>query len=92
VQAASWTLKEQVSFDGDAVATRDWAAYPILNFSEVPEIEVSLIVRPELPGLGVGETAMGPTAAAIGNAVRRALGIRVRRLPITRDAILAATS
>jgi CO/xanthine dehydrogenase Mo-binding subunit len=92
VQAASWTLKEQVSFDGDAVATRDWEGYPILNFSEVPEIEVSLIVRPEMPGLGVGETAMGPTAAAIGNAVHRALGIRVRKLPITRDAILAAAS
>jgi len=92
VQSASWTLKERVNFDGDAVTTRDWEAYPILNFSEVPEIEVSLIVRPELPGLGVGETAMGPTAAAIGNAVHRALGIRVRTLPITRDAILAASS
>lgn len=91
IQSASWTLKEQVAFDGDAVATRDWASYPILHFSEVPEIDVSLIVRPELPGLGVGETAMGPTAAAIGNAVHRALGVRVRTLPITREAILAAS-
>ena len=92
VQSASWTLKERVSFDGDAVTTRDWEAYPILRFSEVPEIKVSLIVRPELPPLGVGETATGPTAAAIGNAVHRALGIRVRTLPITRDAIVAAAS
>lgn len=91
VQSASWTLKECVNFDGDAVTTRDWEAYPILSFSETPEIKVSLIVRPELPGLGVGETATGPTAAAIGNAVHRALGIRVRTLPITRDAILAAS-
>lgn len=92
VQSASWTLKERVSFEGDAVTTRDWEAYPILRFSEVPEIKVSLIVRPELPPLGVGETATGPTAAAIGNAVHRALGIRVRTLPITRDAIVAAAS
>ena len=28
-------------FDGDAIATRDWEGYPILRFSEVPEIEVS---------------------------------------------------
>jgi CO/xanthine dehydrogenase Mo-binding subunit len=90
VQSASWTLKERVNFDGDAVTTRDWEAYPILSFSETPDIKVSLIVRPELPALGVGETAAGPTAAAIGNAVHRALGIRVRALPITRDAILAA--
>lgn len=91
VQSASWTLKECVDFDGDAVVTRDWEAYPILSFSEVPEIEVQLIARPEMPPLGVGETAAGPTAAAIGNAVHRALGIRVRALPITRDAILAAS-
>jgi CO/xanthine dehydrogenase Mo-binding subunit len=92
IQSTSWTLKERVSFEGDAVTTRDWEGYPILRFSEVPEIKVDLIVRPELPGLGVGEVAMGPTAAAIGNGVRRALGIRVRNLPITRDAILAAAT
>lgn len=90
VQSASWTLKERVEFDGDAIATRDWASYPILRFSEVPEIEVSVIARPEAPPLGVGEAATGPTAAAIGNAVRAALGVRVRTLPITRDAIVAA--
>jgi CO/xanthine dehydrogenase Mo-binding subunit len=92
VQSASWTLKERVDFDGDAIATRDWEGYPILRFTEVPEISVSLIVRPEMPALGVGETATGPTAAAIGNAVHRALGVRVRTLPITRDAIVAAMS
>lgn len=91
VQSASWTLKERVDFDGDAVTTRDWEGYPILSFPETPEIKVSLIVRPEMPALGVGEAATGPTAAAIGNAVHRALGVRVRTLPITRDAILAAT-
>ncbi|MFN3745259.1 MAG: molybdopterin cofactor-binding domain-containing protein [Hyphomicrobiaceae bacterium] len=92
VQSASWTLKERVRFEDDAVTTRNWEAYPILRFSEVPEIDVSLIVRPELPALGVGEAATGPTAAAIGNAVHRALGIRIRTLPITREALLAAAS
>jgi nicotinate dehydrogenase subunit B len=90
IQSASWTLKERVAFDGDAIATRDWESYPILRFSEVPEIRVSVIARPEAPPLGVGEAATGPTAAAIGNAVRSALGVRVRALPITRDAIVAA--
>ena len=90
IQSASWTLKERVAFDGDAIATRDWAGYPILRFTEVPEIDVSVIARPEAPPLGVGEAATGPTAAAIGNAVRQALGVRVRALPITRDAIVAA--
>ena len=91
VQATSWTLKEAVAFSGDRVVTDSWSAYPILAFSEVPEIQVELIDHPELPPLGSGETSVGPTAAAIGNAVRRALGVRVPELPITREAVMAAS-
>lgn len=90
IQSASWTLIESVIHNGDAVATHDWAAYPIMRFSEVPEIDVRVLDRPEMPPLGVGEAATGATASAIGNAVRQALGVRIRRLPITRDAVLAA--
>jgi len=90
IQSASWTLKEAIAIDGDRIATDGWQAYPILTFSEVPSIEVDLMDRPEAPPLGVGETAVGPTAAAIGNAVKRALGVRVVDLPLSRDAIRAA--
>lgn len=90
IQAASWTLKEALAIDGDRIETDGWESYPILKFSEVPEIEVDLIDRPELPSLGVGETAIGTTGAAIGNAVKRALGLRMLNLPLTRDAIQAA--
>ena len=85
IQAASWTLKEQVRFADGGVASTDWASYPILKFSEVPEIEVRLVdARNEAP-LGLGEVAHGPTAAAIGNAVACALGARIRDLPLTRE-------
>jgi len=90
VQAASWTLKEAVGFDGEEVITTNWEAYPILTFAETPETAVDIIARPELPPLGVGEAAQGPMAAAIGNAVRRAAGVRIRALPITRDRLVAA--
>jgi CO/xanthine dehydrogenase Mo-binding subunit len=90
IQAASWTLKEAVNIDGDRIATNGWDNYPILKFSEVPSIKVELVDRPELPPLGVGETAIGPTGAAIGNAVKRVLGLRLAHLPLTRDAIQAA--
>jgi CO/xanthine dehydrogenase Mo-binding subunit len=40
--------------------------------------------------VGLGEVAQGPTAAAIGNAVARALGARIRNLPLTRARIAAA--
>jgi CO/xanthine dehydrogenase Mo-binding subunit len=90
VQAVSWTLKEQVRFDRTRITSRNWDDYPILTFAEAPAVDVVLLDRPGERSLGVGEGMQGPTAAAIGNAVFNALGVRVRDLPITRERILAA--
>jgi CO/xanthine dehydrogenase Mo-binding subunit len=90
VQAISMTLKEQVKVDQTGVTTLDWDSYPILKFSEVPEISTELVHAPDLPTLGMGECTFGPTAAAIGNAVAHALGTRIRDMPLTREQIAAA--
>ncbi|MFI5030075.1 MAG: molybdopterin cofactor-binding domain-containing protein [Reyranellales bacterium] len=90
VQALSWTLKEQVRFDDKGIASLDWDGYPILRFSEVPEIEAELVDGAGNPTLGVGECSCGPTAAAVGNAVAHALGVRIHDMPLTRDRILKA--
>jgi nicotinate dehydrogenase subunit B len=90
IHAVSMTLKEQVKLDGDGITSLDWASYPILKFSEVPEISTVIIHAPNEPTLGMGECTFGPTAAAIGNAVKHALGIRIRDMPLTRERIAAA--
>jgi CO/xanthine dehydrogenase Mo-binding subunit len=90
IQAVSWTTLEQVHFDRAQVTSQDWETYPILRFEQVPAVDVVLLNRPELPTLGSGEMTAGPTAAAIGNALADALGVRVRSLPLTPDAIVAA--
>ena len=87
IQAASMTLKEQVTMAGEGISSLDWEHYPILKFSEVPEIDTVLIDAPDQPTLGMGECTMGPTAAAIGNAVAHALGVRIRDMPFTRERI-----
>jgi len=84
VQSASWTLLERVTTNGRAVTSTDWDSYPILRTPEVPETEVVVIDRPQESPLGAGETAQGPTSAAIANAYRKAGGPRVRRLPFKR--------
>lgn len=89
IQAISWVLKEQVRLETTGVSSLDWDSYPVLKFSEVPEIHVELIGSPADPPLGVGEATAGPTAAAIGNAVAHALGTRIRDLPLTRERIMA---
>jgi nicotinate dehydrogenase subunit B len=89
IQSASWVLKEQVRFD-NGVASFDWESYPVLKFSEVPEITIELLNTKDEAPLGVGEVTAGPTAAAIGNAVSHALGTRIRDLPLTRERIMAS--
>ncbi len=89
VQAASWTLKEQVRFDRTRITSRTWEEYPILSFAEAPPVEVVLLDRPEEPSFGVGEVVAGQTAAAIANAVHDAIGIRARDLPLTPERLMA---
>jgi CO/xanthine dehydrogenase Mo-binding subunit len=90
IQATSWVLKERVRFDRQRITSTSWTDYPILRFSEVPEVEVELIQRAEMDPVGAGEAAHGPVTSAIANAVFDALGARVRHLPITRDSLIAA--
>ncbi len=90
IQATSWVLKERVRFDRQRITSTTWGSYPILRFSEVPDVQVELIQRPDSDALGAGEAAHGPVTAAIANAVFDALGVRVRNLPITRDSLIAA--
>lgn len=92
IQSSSWTLKEQVRFDESGIKSRDWAGYPILRFDEVPDVQVHLMSRDDQPSLGVGETAQGPTAASIANAVFHAGGRRFRRLPLTPERIADSAS
>jgi nicotinate dehydrogenase subunit B len=89
IQSTSRALMEEVSFDRHAVTSREWGAYPIITFPDVPEIDVLMLPRPDQPPLGVGESASVPSAAAIANAIFDATGVRFRELPFTPERILA---
>jgi CO/xanthine dehydrogenase Mo-binding subunit len=90
IQAPSWTLKEAIATERDRVLSDSWETYPIIKFSEVPEVIVEIIDRPTEKPLGAGEAAQGPVAGAIANALYDALKVRVRDLPLTQDRIVAA--
>jgi CO/xanthine dehydrogenase Mo-binding subunit len=81
MQTLSRTLHEEVKFDHSRVTSVDWVSYPLLTFPEAPLVEVALINHPELPILGAGEGATAPVAAALGNAIFDATGVRLRRAP-----------
>jgi CO/xanthine dehydrogenase Mo-binding subunit len=90
VQSASWALRERVSFDRTRVTSVNWDTYPILRFTEVPQVEAVIVAAPGQPETGAGEVAQGPVAGAIGNAVADAVGVRVRDLPLTREQVARA--
>ena len=90
IQSTSRVLKESVGFDATGVSSREWGAYPILTFPEVPEIDVLMVPRQDQPPLGAGESASVPSAAAITNAIYDATGVRFRELPLTAERVRAA--
>ena len=66
-----------------AITSLDWIGYPILTFNEIPPIEVVLLDQPNQPSLGAGEGTVGPSSAALVNAVSQVVGKRMRDLPLT---------
>ncbi|HEY5354047.1 MAG TPA: molybdopterin cofactor-binding domain-containing protein [Streptosporangiaceae bacterium] len=87
IQSASWALRERVRFDRTRITSVTWESYPILRFTEVPEVAVRIVDAPGEPETGAGELAQGPVAGAIGNAVADAVGVRVRDLPLTTEQV-----
>lgn len=88
VQAASWTLLERAGWSEDGFTVQGWDSYPIWGFRDIPPIHTTIIASTNA-SLGAGECAAGPVAAAIGNAIAHALGVRVRQMPITRDRLMS---
>jgi nicotinate dehydrogenase subunit B len=89
VQATSRVLKEEVRFEKNQVASKEWGAYPIISFVEVPNVDALLLKRDEEPPVGAGESATVPSAAAIANAIYDATGVRFREVPFTPERVKA---
>jgi nicotinate dehydrogenase subunit B len=81
-QSVGRVLHERVDYDESTVLSTDWSSYPILRFTEAPEVTTQIIERTDLPSSGVGEAHCCPVPAAIGNAFFDATGVRMRSLPL----------
>jgi nicotinate dehydrogenase subunit B len=91
IQTLSRALLEEVRFNRRGLESMDWASYPILRFSEVPdEIAISLIDRPHMRAVGAGEPAAAPVFAAVANAIYDATGVRMRDVPFTPERLKVA--
>jgi nicotinate dehydrogenase subunit B len=83
LQGVSRALKEELRFDAVGQTSLDWESYPILTFSEVPDIDIVLVDRRDQPSMGAGEPATVTVEPAIANAIYAATGARLRQVPFT---------
>ena len=90
IQATSRALMEEVNFDAAGVTNLNWNSYPIIRFRDVPDVDIVLIDQRAMQPLGGGEASSIATAAAIGNAIFDAVGVRLRQAPFTPQRVLRA--
>jgi nicotinate dehydrogenase subunit B len=80
--AIGGALFESIQFDNGKILNPKFSAYRVPRFSDLPQIEVVIIDRKDLPSAGAGETPIVGLAPAVGNAIFNATGQRLRSLPL----------
>ncbi|MBV8200271.1 MAG: xanthine dehydrogenase family protein molybdopterin-binding subunit [Acidobacteria bacterium] len=82
VQAIGGALFEAIEFGNGRILNSRFAKYRLPRFADVPQIEVVILDRKDLPSAGAGETPIVGLAPAVGNAIFAATGVRLRGLPM----------
>ncbi len=84
---ASQVLSERLDLKNGTIQQSNFHDYRPIRLAQVPEIDVELIASDHHPS-GVGEPASTVVAPAVANAIFNAVGVRVRHMPITPEAVL----
>jgi len=82
VMGIGGALYEAIRFEGSKILNPRLSEYRVPRFGDVPEIDIVLLNRKDIPSIGAGETPIVAIAPAIGNAICDATGIRPRSLPM----------
>src|SRR5215471_3695483 len=90
--AALWgtsqVMGERLTLKDGAFEQSNFHDYTPIRLADVPPIDVELIDSGHHPS-GVGEPASTVVAPAVANAIYSAVGVRVRHMPITAEAVVA---
>ena len=82
LQGLGGALWEQVRFEGDRQRTRSLAGYRVPRFRDLPDLDVEILDRRDVPSAGAGESPIVLPAPALAAAIFRATGQRRRDLPL----------
>jgi CO/xanthine dehydrogenase Mo-binding subunit len=94
LQGIGYALMEELPVEDGRVTSLSFGDYKIPTMGDLPELQTVLLESESGVGpyqiKGIGETPLGPVAAAIANAVADAVGVRIRDLPITAEKVYRA--
>jgi nicotinate dehydrogenase subunit B len=82
VMGLGGALFEAIDFANGRILNPRLSQYRVPRFSDVPQIELVLIDRKDIPSAGAGETPIVGIAPAVANAIYSATGVRIRSMPI----------
>ncbi|HEY3147870.1 MAG TPA: molybdopterin cofactor-binding domain-containing protein, partial [Dongiaceae bacterium] len=82
IQGIGPALREAMEFKDGVMLNPSFSTYKVPRFVDLPELEINLLNRPDLPPVGAGETPLIALAPAVANAVYAATATRVRHMPI----------
>lgn len=75
-------LHEAMEFEHGQIKNPNFSSYRVPRMSDVPELDIVLLNRRDLPSIGGSETPIIAVAPAIANAIHHASGIRSRSMPL----------
>ena len=75
-------LFEAIDFAGGRILNAGLSTYRVPRLADLPDVRVLLLDQPDQPSAGGGETPIVAVAPAIGNAIFRACGVRLRSMPL----------
>ena len=83
-------LFESIQFKDGRILNPHFADYRVPRFRDIPDIDIVLIDRKDLPSAGAGETGIVGVAPAISTAIFAATGTRRRDMPMAADASITS--
>jgi nicotinate dehydrogenase subunit B len=88
VQGLGGALFEAVEFANGKILNAGLSSYRVPRFSDIPNIEIVLVDRKDMPSVGAGEACIVGVAPAIRNAIVDATGVALNSLPMIPGGVL----
>jgi isoquinoline 1-oxidoreductase len=82
LQGLGGALFEAIDFKDGKIINPAFSSYRVPRFGDVPELEVIMLDRPDIPSAGAGEAPIIGIAPAIRQAIFEATGKKLNNLPM----------